>query len=168
MMASVPVTEVGARGSQIGEKKSDSRSPRLPVLNQGSSILIREYQGASGESRSGIRVMGVSDRGPLASGSPAHGPTRHPGYVRDIRDTRNQDQGRGYQVPSLISLIRHRRLRTSRPRAVLTLTVTVTAAPAQCVTVHLGLELPLRPLSMSQVPVCQWPRESASKCKGCF
>ena len=68
MMASVPVTEVGARGSQIGEKKSDSRSPRLPVLNQGSSILIREYQGASG-----IKIRDPSHggiRGPLASGSP--------------------------------------------------------------------------------------------------
>ena len=36
------------------------------------------------------------------------GPTGYPGYLRDIRDIRNQDQGWGYQVPSLISLIQHR------------------------------------------------------------
>ncbi len=41
------------------------------------------------------------------------GPTGYPGYLRDIRDIRNQDQGWGYhwhwqwQVPSLISLIQH-------------------------------------------------------------
>ena len=33
------------------------------------------------------------------------GPTGDPGYLRDIRDIRNQDQGWGYQVLSLISLI---------------------------------------------------------------
>ena len=36
------------------------------------------------------------------------GPTGYPGYLRDIRDIRNQDQGWGYQVLSLISLIQHR------------------------------------------------------------
>ena len=35
------------------------------------------------------------------------GPTGYPGYLRDIRDIRNQDQGWGYQVLSLISLIQH-------------------------------------------------------------
>ena len=35
------------------------------------------------------------------------GPTGCPGYLRDIRDIRNQDQGWVYQVPSLISLIQH-------------------------------------------------------------
>jgi hypothetical protein len=35
------------------------------------------------------------------------GPTGHPGYLRDIRDIRNQDQGWGHQVLSLISLIQH-------------------------------------------------------------
>jgi hypothetical protein len=41
------------------------------------------------------------------------GPTGFPGYLRDIRDIRNQDQGWGYQpeVLSLISLIQH----SSRP-----------------------------------------------------
>jgi hypothetical protein len=44
------------------------------------------------------------------------GPTGYPGYHRDIRDhhdIRNQDQGWGYQVLSLISLIQHRWLRAS-------------------------------------------------------
>jgi hypothetical protein len=36
------------------------------------------------------------------------GPTEHPGYLRDIRDIRNQDQGWGYQALSLICLIQHR------------------------------------------------------------
>ena len=36
------------------------------------------------------------------------GPIGYPGYLRDIRDIRNQGQGWGYQVPSLISLIQHR------------------------------------------------------------
>jgi hypothetical protein len=36
------------------------------------------------------------------------GPSGYPGYLRDIRDIRNQDQGWGYQVTSLLSLIQHR------------------------------------------------------------
>ena len=41
------------------------------------------------------------------------GPTGYPGYLTDIRDIRNQDQGWGYQVPSLISLIQHRPIPSS-------------------------------------------------------
>ena len=44
-----------------------------------------------------------------ATGRGSSGPTGYPGYpdIRDIRDIRNQDQGWGYQVLSLISLIQH-------------------------------------------------------------
>jgi hypothetical protein len=66
------------------------------MLNQGGSI--REYQ----ESRSGMRVSGVPD-------IRESGPTGYPGYLRDIRDIRNQDQGWGCQVLFLISLIQHSR-----------------------------------------------------------
>ncbi len=58
-------------------------------------IKIRDASG-------GIRSAGVPD-------IRESGPTGYPGYLRDIRDIRNQDQGWGYQVLSLISLIQHRR-----------------------------------------------------------
>jgi hypothetical protein len=55
-------------------------------------------------------MMGVSAyyyQGPLISGSLSQPPlgTTPGGYLRDIRDIRNQDQGWGYPVLSLISLI---------------------------------------------------------------
>jgi hypothetical protein len=63
-------------------------------VESGISGSTREYQ----ESRSGMGVSGVPD-------IRESGPTGYPGYLRDIR---NQDQGWGYQVLSLISLIQHR------------------------------------------------------------
>jgi hypothetical protein len=80
--------EAGAEGS-IGQKG---------YVESGISGSIREYQ----ESRSGTRVSGVPD-------IRESGPTGYPGYLRDIRDIRIQDQGWGYQVLSLISLIQHSR-----------------------------------------------------------
>ena len=59
-------------------------------VESGISGSIREYQ----ESRSGMRVSGVPD-------IRESGPTGYPGYLRDIR---NQDQGWGYQVLSLIEI----------------------------------------------------------------
>jgi hypothetical protein len=66
-------------------------------VESGISGSIREYQ----ESRSRMGVSGVPD-------IRESGPTGYPGYLRDIR---NQDQGWGYQVLSLISLIQHRKRR---------------------------------------------------------
>jgi hypothetical protein len=70
----------------------------MTCVESGISGSIREYQ----ESRSGMGVSGVPD-------IRESGPTGYPRYLRDIRDIRNpsQDQGWGYQVLSLISLIQH-------------------------------------------------------------
>jgi hypothetical protein len=72
---------------------------------------IREHD--RGVSLAGIKILkgschqygGISL---LLSGVPdirESAPTGYPGYLRDIRDIRNQDQGWEYPVLSLISLI---------------------------------------------------------------